>query len=56
MGVVQMGEAAQRRAQQHAPSRAACYVCGLSEDASIHGSDVWWQHQYEPGILTRRVR
>lgn len=35
-----------------ANSRAACWVCGLREQATIHG-DEWWQHQYQPGILTR---
>lgn len=36
----------------HAESRAACYFCGLRKPASIHGI-IWWQHIYEPGILTR---
>ncbi len=33
-------------------SRKACFWCGLRETASNHGT-VWWQHDYEPGILTR---
>ncbi len=36
-------------------SREACFSCGLRETADIHGT-VWWQHSYEPGILTRSPR
>lgn len=52
MGVVRMTRDAWLR-QRRSPSRTVCYRCGLRFDATIHGSDTWWQHDYEPGILTR---
>jgi hypothetical protein len=52
MGVVEMTRAAWLR-QRKEPSRSVCYVCGLRFLATIHGTDTWWQHEFEPGILTR---
>jgi hypothetical protein len=33
--------------------RVVCWHCGLRELATIHGSDYWWQHDFEAAILTR---
>jgi hypothetical protein len=52
MSGVRMDRAAKQR-QRQAPSRAVCWRCGLRREATIHGSDAWWQHDYVPGILTR---
>lgn len=50
--MVKMDVAAAQRKGGHSESRAACFYCGLRPDATCHGED-WWQHDYEPGILTR---
>lgn len=60
MGHVEMDKAAEERQRRSAPSRAACWVCGLRESASIHvadraGSRLAW-HVYVPAILTRLDR
>ena len=49
------------RSGPHHQSRGACWVCGLRETASVHladasGSMAWWQHPYDPAILTRVAR
>lgn len=48
-----MSLAARLRLGGKTPSRSACWICGLPKRATIHGDDTWWQHQFEPAILTK---
>lgn len=50
--------ARERMTASKAESRGACWTCGLARGAACHVGSVpdevwWWQHEYEPAILTR---